>query len=40
MSKSEGPHRSDILEAKLERPDLDGLDMCRGGTVNILVEGC
>ena len=28
------------MEKRLERPDCDGLDMCRGGIMNILVEGC
>ena len=29
-----------VLETKLERADRNGLDMCRGGTVAMLVEGC
>ena len=40
MSTSEGQHRSDILETKLWGSNRDGLDMCRGETMNILVELC
>ena len=39
MSTSEGQRMLDVLERKSERPDCDGLDMYRGGIVNILVEG-
>ena len=35
----EGRYRSDILEM-WERWDGDGVDTCRGGKVNILVEEC
>ena len=40
MNTSEGQHWWDILEAKLEGPDLVVLDTCRGGRVDILVGGC
>lgn len=30
----------DILESDLARPDWHSLDMDRGGTVNVEVEGC
>ena len=35
----EGQHRSDTLEIKLGRPEGAGLDVCRGCTVNLLIEG-
>ena len=28
------------MKTKLERPDSDGLDMCRGGIADILGEEC
>lgn len=30
----------DVLEIKPERSNIDGVDMSRGGTGNMLVEGC
>lgn len=29
-----------VLEIKPERSDADGVDMSRGGTGNMVVEGC
>ena len=40
MSKSEGQHILQVLETMLKRLDFDGLNMCRGETVDIFVEGC
>lgn len=39
MSTSEGECVM-FLKIKAERPDEDGLNMCRGGTKNASVEGC
>ena len=33
-------NRLDVSETKIESPESDGLDMCRGGTAKCLVEGC
>ena len=34
MRISEGQNNSDVLKAKLERPNQDGLDIFRGGFVD------
>lgn len=40
MRTSGGQRMLDVLEAKPERPDGDGLNMFRGGTLNVSIEGC
>ena len=40
MSTSEGQHRWECLERKLERQDWDGIDTYGGNMMGILGEGC
>lgn len=40
MSRSERRRRLSSLERKLEKQGSEGLDMCRGGRVDIFDKGC